>query len=98
MKDYTIKTKTHPKKDYSISKKPEPEYVLRVNANENNDISIKVMKKPKLKDNPRNLPVKKKKKKHSGLKKFVLLMLLYVVCFIVSVTLAYNFVFKLFEL
>ena len=98
MKDYSVKTKKSSKKDYSVSKKATPEYVLRVNSDDNNDISIKVEKKNVSKDIPHKSQVKRKKKKRSRGKKFILLFLLFLVCFLVSVTIGYNLIFKLFEM
>ena len=97
MKDYSVKTKKNVKKDYSVSKKVEPEYVLRVNSDDNNDISIKVEKKNVTKEIPQKTKKRKKKNRSRG-KKFILLLLLFLVCFIVSVTIGYNLIFKLFEM
>ena len=98
MKDYSIKAQKSMKKDYSVPNKAEPEYVLRVNQDDNNDISIKVEKKNITKEIPQKHKIKRRKKKPSRLKKFILLLLLFIVCFIVSVTIGYNFIFKLFEM
>ena len=98
MKDYSIKAQKSTKKDYSVPNKAEPEYVLRVNQDDNNDISIKVEKKNVTKEIPQKNKVRRKKKKRSAGKKFILLLLLFLVCFIVSVTIGYNLIFKLFEM
>ena len=97
MKDnYYIDQKKRSKKDYSVSKKMEPEYVLKVNSSNKDDISIKV--EPKKQINPQSSPKKRKKKRKSKIKKFILLILLFIFVFLTSLTIGYNLIFKLFEL
>ena len=80
---------------FSKKSKLKSEYILKVDAetmpNEKHHSSKK--KNP----NPQNLPVVARRK-HPKLRSLIVLILLFTLCFIVSVTIGYNIVFMLFEL
>lgn len=81
-------------KDYSIQNRLGSEYILKVDAALNQDTESEFIKSN---PNPENLPAVKKQKKSAN-KGMILLVLLFTLCFVISVYLGYTLVFKLFEI
>ena len=77
------------------TRRPEPEYVLKVDNC--NDIDKKEDLQKASNSNPQNLPmvVKKKTHKYRGL---LILVFIFLISFLVSASLGYKAVFMLFEL
>ncbi len=80
---------------FDSSNKPEPEYVLKVNLEDGNRVDVKSVS-PKNNPNPENLPAVRKGA-NVFLRKMIVLVLFFMLCFLVAVLIGFNTLFMLFN-